>query len=1175
MAHAVCKLSPAGSARTPVLTRAREKKSRTTLFSALGIFGLVMLLVLLLVPARMSAQTSASMTGVVQDASGAILPKASVTATNTQTGVARTTVANQDGRYSFPDLAPGTYVIKASAPGFQTSAHSNVVLQVQQAGLANFSLQPGSVTQTVEVNSAAQELDTQDTTVGTVIENKRITTLPLNGRDFLQLISLSANVTSGFGAPGQAALREGGSRATEQFAIMGLRSTSNYYTLDGIDNTDVDFNLIIMQPSIDAVQEFKVQTGVYPAEFGREAAQINVLTKSGTNQYHGTAYEFLRNDVLDAQQYNFTNGSAPAKNPFKWNQFGFTLGGPVVIPKVFNGHDKLFFMSNWEGYHIRQSANRLFTVPTSDMRSGNLGYLLTLKSPKQLYDPSTKTVNGGVATGQPYSGDMITNINPVSTILLKYVPQPNLSSTYNASNGSLNPNYVVALNNPTDKNQFTGRIDWAQSQNSDWFFRYSWTSENVLSQSLGQAGMKTPTTGDQGVLGYTHVFSPNKVNDFRLGINIFKNNVETLLAGQTDVVDSLGIPGYSTPQPGSWGIPAIGGFTDGLSGWGDQTSAPFLLDDETFQIVDNFSWTIGQHSIRMGVDLRRDHYDYTGNEFSRGQFQFQGQMTAPPGSKTGGDAFADFLTGYCYTCTDALSPAQTDMRAYSQAYYVEDTWNMTPKMTVNYGLRYEFIPPWYDQAQNVVNTVTPPLTPGGSTDAIPNQANVTDPTLQPVMERPGTGNFYQGHSNVNFVNIPVLRTNAYGGRLVQSNHLNLAPRLGISYSPTPNWVVRAGAGIFYNQDSGIEYFDMARGWGRINPQGNPAQPNVTYQNFIVATNGVTQQISPSAFGITPQLKTPSVYQYILNVQHNLTRNTMLEVDYSGSKGQHLWGLFNTNPAVPGDPNTVATSREPFPEYSIIQVMESQNYSNYNALSVKLSRTLASGLTYSGNFTWAKSMDNSSAIRGTSNDILPQDSRCLPCEYGYSAFNIPRMFVGSVIYQLPFGRGEKLLTNAGGVVNEIAGGWQISSIVTWRNGFPINTQAGFATAGTLGYGETRLDGTGVSPYQSNKSLHQWFNPAAFAEPANGTFGDFMRNGVMGPSFFNWDASVLKAFPIHEEQLLQFRLEMFNAANHPNWAAPHLGWASRTSTYGGTFDTITDTQNSPNSMREIQAALKFIF
>ena len=309
---------------------------------------LMFFLLIALCMSRIAAQTLGGIEGEVRDSSGALLPGANVIVTSTSTNAVRKAVTDASGLYTFPALPPGPYSIRVEHPGFKATIRE-VSLQVQQTAQADFSLQIGTQDQTIEVSTIVPQINSTDATVGTVIENKQIVDLPLNGRDFLQLVSLSANVTSGFGSPGQATLRQGGSRATENYSVMGLRGTSNYYTLDGVSNTDVNFNLIIMQPSIDALQEFKVQSGVYPAQFGRQAAQINASTKSGTNQFHGALFEFLRNDVLDAKQYDFV-GTRPAKNPFKWNQFGFTLGGPIWIPKVFDGRNKLFFLSNYEGF---------------------------------------------------------------------------------------------------------------------------------------------------------------------------------------------------------------------------------------------------------------------------------------------------------------------------------------------------------------------------------------------------------------------------------------------------------------------------------------------------------------------------------------------------------------------------------------------------------------------------------------------------------------------------------------------------------------------------------------------------------------------------------------------------------------------------------------------------------
>jgi Carboxypeptidase regulatory-like domain len=1120
--------------------------------------------VLLFAPC-LCAQTAGSITGTVHDPSGAVIPNATVTVTNSATQAVRKAVTNSAGLYNVPYLTPGPYTIQASASGFQTALHTGIVLQVQQTIENSFTLQAGSVTQTVEVSAAAAQLDTQDTTVGTVIQNQKILTLPLNGRDFLQLMALSPNVTTNFGSPGQATLRQGTTRAGENYSVMGTRSTSNYYTLDGINNTDPNFNLIDMQPSVDALQEFKVQTGIYPAAFGVEANQINVLTKSGTNNYHGTAFDFLRNDHLDAQQYNFTNGPAPAKNPFKWNQFGFTLGGPVLVPKVFNGRNKLFFMSNYEGFRVRQSSNSLYSVPTKAMRSGDFSSLLP---GNQLYNPATKSCSNGVCTEQQYTNNQITNIDAVSQILMEpqYLPLPNLSPI----DVFRHNNYLQVNQNPINKDQLTERVDFTQSAKSSWFGRYNWTSENTNSQGLGLAGGKVVTDGDQAVLGWTYIISPNMVNEVHIGWTAFHNNAETALAGVTDVVDSLNVNGFTTPIPSEWGIPQMS-VSAPYSGWGDTTSAPFVLKDENFEEEDNFTWLAGRHSLSFGFDIQRGHYDYYGNEFSRGRFSFDGEMTENLDTLKGGDPFADFLTGYCITCADTTSLALTDFRRTAQFYYGEDTWQLTSKLTLNYGLRYAYVPPWKDISQNIINTIVPDY----NQVLAMNQADITTPSLQPTLYRPGSGNFYGGlHENVLFpAPIQTMRENLYGGRLVQANHLNFAPRFGLSYKFLPNWVVRSGFGIYFAQDSAIEYFDMARGWGRIAANNSPQNPTVTYHNFIQTNGGVTILNNPNAYGYIPNTATPYLEDYMLDIQHTIGSNTELDLNYSGSVGRHLEGIMNLNPAVPGTTGT-PNSRSPFPYLGIIQVLEGEDVSTYNAFSAKLSRSTAAGLTYLASYTLSKSLDDSSAIRGTSNDILPQNDRCLICDYGYSAFNIPNRFVGSVIYQLPLGAG-KMFLHSRGLSNQVVGGWEVSSILTWQSGLPINTAAGIATAGTAGYGETRLDATSVSPNQSSRKLAQWFNPAAFAEPARGTFGNYMRNGVKGPQFIEWDFSTLKNFPITESKQLQFRLELFNAPNHPNWAPPSLSWGSSGANPGPGFDTISSTQNAPNSMREIQAALKFIF
>ena len=526
---------------------------------------LLLLCLAALYPRGLSAQTLGAIEGIVKDSSGALLPKASVTVTNTSTSAVRNGVSDGAGLYNFAALPPGPYTVRVQGAGFKSEVR-DVVLEVQQTAQIDFSMQPGSTDQVIDVTATTAEINNTDATVGTVIGEKQILELPLNGRDFLQLVALSSNVTTNFPSPGQAALRQGGSRAAENYSISGLRGTSNYYTLDGVSNTDVNFNLIIMQPSIDALQEFKVQTGVYPSQFGREAAQINISTKSGTNKFHGSAFEFLRNDVLDAKSYDF-NQSRPAKNPFKWNQFGFTIGGPVVIPKLFNGHNKLFFLSNFEDFRLRQSATTLYTVPTLAQRAGNFSNLLP---GNQLYDPSTKTNVNGVITGTPFVGNIIpaSKINSVSTKLLTYFPLPNVASATTVNN------YQRAVASPLNKLQFTQRVDFNQSDKMSWFARYTLANEDSLTGGSYLNGGTVLTNAKQAVLGNTRIVSPTKVNDVRIAWNNFKNVASTELASVTDVVDSLGIPGLSTPNPLTWGIPQISGFTDGISVEGNTPVRP-------------------------------------------------------------------------------------------------------------------------------------------------------------------------------------------------------------------------------------------------------------------------------------------------------------------------------------------------------------------------------------------------------------------------------------------------------------------------------------------------------------------------------------------------------------------------------------------------------------------------
>ena len=455
--------------------------------------------------AVMLGQTFGEITGEIRDASGAIVSGAVVSVTNQATSVSRTGNSNEAGAYTFPSLNPGVYDVKVTVPGFQLITRRGVELQVQQTARIDFTLTVGEVTQSVEIVGGAPLLTTEDATVGTVIENRRIVDLPLNGRNALSLVLLSPNVTAGFGSSN---VGVGGDRGSfSSISIAGARPVFNHYTLDGLENTYVEGNSYAFLPSIDALQEFKIQSGVYPAEFGREVGQINISTKPGGNEYHGTLFEFLRNSTLDAQIYAFTQ-ARPPKDPFRWNQYGFTLGGPIRIPKLYNGRNRLFFMANFEGFRQRKQLRVTSDVPTPAMRGGNFSQIQAA-----LFDPATHVQQGTAIAAQPFPGNVIpqSRLAKASIQLLDFLPLPNQPGA------SLSSNFQLGKSSQIDRDQFNQRVDFVESAKSSWFGRYSWSSELNFQPGTYLNGGKTVNDPWQALISNTRTLSPTLVNDFRFG----------------------------------------------------------------------------------------------------------------------------------------------------------------------------------------------------------------------------------------------------------------------------------------------------------------------------------------------------------------------------------------------------------------------------------------------------------------------------------------------------------------------------------------------------------------------------------------------------------------------------------------------------------------------------------
>jgi len=1112
------------------------------------------------------AQTAGQVTGLVTDPSDSILVGATVTVTNSQTNVGRTTTTNSTGNYTFPALQPGVYNVKVEMQGFQGEVREGVELHVEQIARIDFHLKIGAVAQTVEVAGGAPLLTTESTTVGTVIDNARIVGLPLNGRSFTQLIALSPNVAyNSVASGGQASGRQGGDRSTQEIFVAGARREYINFTLDGVENTDPGFNTYAVLPSIDALQEFKVQAGVYPAEFGHMQIQVNVSTLSGTNQLHGAVFDFLRNDAVDALPYNFTSKPLTS-SPFKWNQYGYTLGGPVRIPKLFNGKDRLFFMSNYEGFKLRQQTQTVYTTFPAAFRTGDFSSVLATHV---ITDPTT---------GLPFPGNIIpgNRLDTIAQGFLQYFPAPNIP---NAPNNGLSNNYLAKDNITEDKWQVSERVDFVQSAKSSWFARFSMQDESGIQPALAQNGMSLITNAKQTAIDNTFILSPTILNEFRFGFLNFYNNFAPELAGKTDVNTQLNLPGLlSNPASPAWGVPNVT-LTDGFSGFGNNTDGPYTTSDHILQVVDNISWTHGSHSFKFGAEVDRTDFNETGNQYARAQYNFLNKAT--------GYSPADFMLGYVNSTVDAVALAVARFRMTSQFYYVQDSWKIRPNVTISYGVRYEYVPAWSDRVP-LVNVWFP--NNDFNLQGDPNGLNPQPVNTRPCIIENGSGNFNGGHvvfPTVAQGGVCTARDGRLGPNLVQSDKKDFAPRFGVAWSPTSNWTVRAGAGVFYTQDTGNPVFDMSRSLsGKL--QVTETNNNLTFENPFAA-NGVANACGVSAPLVcvpTPTLvstyygrQTPYVEEYEMNVQRQLGKNTALEIGYLGTQGHHLPRYIYFNAAAPGPGSQL--SREPWPNFNNTVENIGIVNSNYNALSAKLTRRMSSGLTFLLGYTYSKSIDDGSGLRTLGTDqIGAQNSYCIPCERGLSIFDQKHRFVASALYQLPFGKGRSYMNH--GVAGTLIGGWNLGTIYSMASGSPVDILDGTCRSNI---GASCMDRPNAVPGVSSQLSHptklEWFNVQAFALQPQYTFGNSGKNTVIGPPLFSVDTTLDKDFRFTERLNMQLRLDVFNLFNHPNFGSPgngltadHLDPNGVPIPGSGGFGTVTSL-NPGVSMRQLQLSAKIIF
>lgn len=1099
------------------------------------------------------AQTFGEITGRVTDPTGAVMSGASLTLTNLNTNGVRQAAATEAGVYTFPSVPPGAYTLKAEIAGFKKWVSQPFQVQVQQVVRLDVVVQVGQMSEIVEVAADVALLQAETATLGTVIENKIVTELPLNGRQYLNLAALSPNVNVLSPSAGQAGARQGGERAQQAISTGGQRIAFNYYTLDGVSNVDVNFNSYIAFPSIDAIQEFKVQNGVYPAEFGHASTQVNVLTKSGGNGYHGSLFEFVRNDFFDAQPYNF---GKPANETFKWNDYGFELDGPVRIPHLFDGRDKLFFMSNYEAFRLRQTRVVTYSVPTPKMFAGDFSELLVPNPPKRpnaiiIYDP---------ITGLPFPGNIIPSdrLDPTSLKFLKY---------YNSANGPgvediLISNFAQNNSNPVNRDGYVLRLDFNESPRSQWMGRYNWGDENTVTQGINLAGSKVLTNYEQYTGSNTRTITPQLVNEARFGYSRFYNSLGTLSANTTDVVSDIGIPGQNSGSSVTWGIPSVPFNGTGFTAIGDANDGPFVNNNNTLQFVDKLSWVHGKHTFAFGFEYNRQNYNQVGNQFSRGTFVFQALTTRNPADNTGGYAFAEFLLGNLFQSTTAAAIADAKFQRNVEHMFIDDTWKVLPRLTLSLGLRYELTPPYTNTLGNYFTVKIPKYI---------TTANAPEEDWPFFVRQSGCTDPYEG------LKIHWTSTNAVCGggldhNLLQTKYKNFAPRIGIAYSFDDKTVIRAGFGVFFMQDIGnASYFDMARNIAaRVDLTSTPSNP-VTWDNAIPGGGGNIVQVGPP-FALVASYNHATSYtmQYILNVQRQFGANWVMETGYYGSQSRHLYGFQNVNQAEPG-PLTNINARKPFANYGVISFVNDGMTGNYNAASVKLTRRFSQGISLITNYTWSKSIDTSSGTRTQGLDILfPQDSRCMECERGLSSFDVRHRWVLGAVYDLPFGRG-KMWNIANPVANAVAGGWQLSANMTIQSGVPQTLTAGVNNAGTNNPLPDRPSYSGEgNGYASDRTISHWYDAASFVLAPQGEFGNVGRNTLITPAFQTFDLAVHKqlAMPYSETHALQLRLEAFNVFNHPVWGAPN---GNITSGQFGVINALAPTV----PMRQLQVGLKYKF
>lgn len=1059
-------------------------------------------------------QTTATLVGGVTDPSGASVSNVRIDVTNLATNVKRTTQVDATGYYTVSFLPSGRYSVSASASGFRKGQVNEVSLEVGQTARLDFQLQVGDVSESVTVSGSATVLQTENAAVGYVIDSKKIEELPLNGRNFVQLAQLIPGAQPG--TPSSITVRRGrgsigqsdSSFGSTGLSVNGLRDTANRYFIDGVESMDGDAFTYAFSPSIDSLAEFKVETSTYSAESGAApGAQVNLITKSGTNQYHFTLWEFNRNDALTITYDAIANKEL--KSPrLNRNQFGANLGGPISIPKLYNGKNKTFFFFNWEyGLQALGAVAGYRIVPSDTQRTGDLTGLTDSKgNPIVLRDPLHIGIVGNKIPQAALSSQALT--------FLQFEPKAN------TQNGLFN--FLSTPQSPVSTQlNYTGRVDHTFSEKDAVMGRYVFNDTLEKGTPFWGHDERNNLARTQGVAGsYVRTVSPYVINQLRGGWN--KMNEQEIFGTTNDpaydVAGKMGIPLVSR-RPEDFGPPSIqiSGPEGGYSTYDLQRQiGPRLRSYEVWQFEDTLSWQKGSHSLRMGAEFDRRNYFFNQARNARGTFAFDGTYT--------GSALADFLLGYVKRANINSTPTRTNMTSWWQAYYFNDEWKIRPNLTLTLGIRYDYFQRWQQDDDKIIDI------------------------------------YQNGFLLTNFVGPD---KSPYGRSLLAPDKNNFSPRFGFAWRPQflKDTVVRGGYGIYYQMEHPNANFSMVEGQQATaggSVIGSPSGvPDVFFNNPFqqLSTTGALNNTT----SIDPNERDAYVQAWNFVVQQRLPGDIVLDVGYVGSKGTKLSiafdedGMAFNRPIDLVDPRTpgLASINDRRPNQSFLRAVEgvkSVGNSNYNALQIRASRRMGQGLTFLTAYTWSKSMSgphDQGGLIGNGGFIgTPQDYFNLRNEHSISGFDLTQRFVQTLLYAPTFFHSSR------GVTKFLLDGWQLSTIVTAQSGFPAGIDYGVDTTGT-GQGSRADAVIGQQPNLpgDQRTWQNWFNTSAFTQAQWGHWGTSARTGAIRlPGLVNCDFSFAKQFGLGEQRRLEFRTEFFNLFNHFNPSPGAVDRNVRSQTFG---------------------------